>query len=123
MPFCKGDAGFVKESHNLVVIRAEFKKAAKMFFVISLFFFSPPDTPASPSGSDRKPRRFRLRSSRSGSKEESAAEREAPYSPKHCPVIEQEAPSVFKEQFVPPDLSIWDYFIAKVTPRILIMSR
>ncbi|XP_075875590.1 dmX-like protein 1 isoform X2 [Nelusetta ayraudi] len=75
----------------------------------------PSDTPASPSGSDRKPRRFRLRSSRSGSKEESAVEREAPYSPKHCPVIEQEAPSVFKEQFVPPDLSIWDYFIAKPT--------
>lgn len=41
-------------------------------------------------------------------------EREPPYSPKHCPVVEQEVPSVFKEQFVPPDLSIWDYLIAKV---------
>lgn len=36
-------------------------------------------------------------------------------SPKHhVPVVEQEAPSIFKEQFVPPELSIWDYFIAKV---------
>uniref|UniRef100_A0AAX7V4N3 RAVE complex protein Rav1 C-terminal domain-containing protein n=1 Tax=Astatotilapia calliptera TaxID=8154 RepID=A0AAX7V4N3_ASTCA len=32
----------------------------------------------------------------------------------HVPVVEQEAPSIFKEQFVPPELSIWDYFIAKV---------
>uniref|UniRef100_A0AAX7SXL3 RAVE complex protein Rav1 C-terminal domain-containing protein n=1 Tax=Astatotilapia calliptera TaxID=8154 RepID=A0AAX7SXL3_ASTCA len=31
----------------------------------------------------------------------------------HVPVVEQEAPSIFKEQFVPPELSIWDYFIAK----------
>lgn len=29
------------------------------------------------------------------------------------PVVEQEA-SIFKENFVPPELSIWDYFIAKV---------
>lgn len=115
--------GLYMKRHKWDVIRVEFKEAAmsKMFFVF--FFLSPPDTPASPSGSDRKPRRFRLRSSRSGSKEESAVEREAPYSPKHCPVVEQEAPSVFKEQFVPPDLSIWDYFIAKVIPRILIVSR
>uniref|UniRef100_A0AAX7URS3 RAVE complex protein Rav1 C-terminal domain-containing protein n=1 Tax=Astatotilapia calliptera TaxID=8154 RepID=A0AAX7URS3_ASTCA len=40
--------------------------------------------------------------------------REGPLSPKHhVPVVEQEAPSIFKEQFVPPELSIWDYFIAK----------
>ncbi|KAM4578772.1 dmX-like protein 1 isoform 1-T1 [Fundulus diaphanus] len=67
--------------------------------------------PTSPSGSDRKPRRFRLLSSRSGSREESGIEREGPSSPKI--VVEQEATSIFKEQFVPPELSIWDYFIAK----------
>uniref|UniRef100_I3KAT6 Dmx like 1 n=1 Tax=Oreochromis niloticus TaxID=8128 RepID=I3KAT6_ORENI len=42
------------------------------------------------------------------------SKREGPLSPKHhVPVVEQEAPSIFKEQFVPPELSIWDYFIAK----------
>ncbi|XP_069563830.1 dmX-like protein 1 isoform X1 [Brachyistius frenatus] len=69
--------------------------------------------PASPSGSDRKSRRFRLLSSRSGSKEESGIEREGPSSPKPGPIVEQEATSIFKERFVPPELSIWDYFIAK----------
>ncbi len=68
--------------------------------------------PASPSGSDRKSRRFRLLSSRSGSRDESGIEREGPCSPKL--VVEQEATSSFKERFVPPELSIWDYFIAKV---------
>lgn len=48
-------------------------------------------------------------------------ERETPYSPKHCPVVKQEAPSVFKEQFVPPDLSIWDYLITKVILRVFII--
>ncbi|XP_053277772.1 dmX-like protein 1 isoform X2 [Pleuronectes platessa] len=77
--------------------------------------YSPTRTPppASPSGSDRKSRRFRLRTSRSGSKEESGIEREGPSSPRHVPVVEQEAASIFKERFVPPELSIWDYFIAK----------
>ncbi|XP_047448756.1 dmX-like protein 1 [Mugil cephalus] len=71
--------------------------------------------PASPCGSDRKSRRFRLLSSRSASKDkdESGIEREGPSSPKHVPVVEQEAASIFKERFVPPELSIWDYFIAK----------
>ncbi|MEQ2298063.1 hypothetical protein AMECASPLE_001282, partial [Ameca splendens] len=67
--------------------------------------------PTSPSGSDRKPLRFRLLSSRSGSREESGIEREGPSCPRI--VVEQEATSVFKEQFVPPEISIWDYFIAK----------
>ncbi|XP_048835403.1 dmX-like protein 1 isoform X1 [Brienomyrus brachyistius] len=53
---------------------------------------------------DRKPRRFRLRSSQSASMESA----QGPPSP----VVEQEA-SIFKENFVPPELSIWDYFIAK----------
>uniref|UniRef100_A0A665TI97 Dmx like 1 n=1 Tax=Echeneis naucrates TaxID=173247 RepID=A0A665TI97_ECHNA len=69
--------------------------------------------PASPSGSDRKSRRFKLLSSRSGSREDSGTEREGPTSPKQVPVVEQEAASIFKERFVPPELSIWDYFIAK----------
>uniref|UniRef100_A0A672ISD4 Dmx like 1 n=1 Tax=Salarias fasciatus TaxID=181472 RepID=A0A672ISD4_SALFA len=41
---------------------------------------------------------------------------EGPSSPRHGPVVEQEAASVFKERFVPPELSIWDYFITKVIP-------
>ncbi|XP_041855596.1 dmX-like protein 1 isoform X2 [Melanotaenia boesemani] len=69
--------------------------------------------PGTPSGSDKKSRRFRLLSSRSGSREESGIEREGPSSPNHGAVVEQEAASIFKEKFVPPDLSIWDYFIAK----------
>lgn len=99
-----------------------FKETAGQHAFCCFCLFSPPDVLASPSGSDRKPRRFRLRSSRSGSKEEPSVEREAPYSPKHGPVVDQEAPSVFKEQFVPPDLSIWDYFIAKVFLSVLIMK-
>ncbi|KAM7391388.1 hypothetical protein PAMP_022082 [Pampus punctatissimus] len=74
---------------------------------------TPPPASPSTNGSDRKSRRFRLRSSRSGSREESAIERESPSSPKPGPVVEQEAASIFKERFVPPELSIWDYFIAK----------
>nr|XP_020449620.1 dmX-like protein 1 isoform X2 [Monopterus albus] len=70
-------------------------------------------SPASPSGSDWKSRRFRFRSSRSGSREESGIEPEGCSSPKHAPVVEQGATSTFKERFVPPELSIWDYFIAK----------
>ncbi|KAK7934261.1 hypothetical protein WMY93_005157 [Mugilogobius chulae] len=73
----------------------------------------PPGSPGI-NGSERKSRRFRLlSSSRSGSKEESSIEREGPPSPLFVPVVEREASSIFKEQFVPPDLSIWDYFIAK----------
>ncbi|XP_061623671.1 dmX-like protein 1 isoform X3 [Phyllopteryx taeniolatus] len=71
--------------------------------------------PASPGTdvSDKKPRLFRLLSSRSGSKEESGIEKEHPSSPKPEHVVDQEATSIFKECFVPPELSVWDYFIAK----------
>uniref|UniRef100_A0A3Q2XH75 Dmx like 1 n=1 Tax=Hippocampus comes TaxID=109280 RepID=A0A3Q2XH75_HIPCM len=48
-----------------------------------------------------------------GSKEESSTEKEPPSSPKPEPVVDHEAASIFKECFVPPELSIWDYFIAK----------
>lgn len=54
-----------------------------------------------------KQKRFRLHSSRSSSREVP----DNPVSP--SPIVEQEA-SIFKERFVPPELSIWDYFIAKV---------
>uniref|UniRef100_A0A4W5QS92 Dmx like 1 n=1 Tax=Hucho hucho TaxID=62062 RepID=A0A4W5QS92_9TELE len=67
----------------------------------------------SPSASeelDRKPRRFKLLSSSSSSR---SASREGPETPSPTsPVVEQET-SIFKEHFVPPELSIWDYFIAK----------
>ncbi|CAB1319344.1 unnamed protein product [Coregonus sp. 'balchen'] len=69
---------------------------------------SPAKSP--PAGSeelDRKPRRFKLLSS------SRSASREGPESPgPTSPVVEQET-SIFKEHFVPPELSIWDYFIAK----------
>uniref|UniRef100_A0A671UU96 Dmx like 1 n=1 Tax=Sparus aurata TaxID=8175 RepID=A0A671UU96_SPAAU len=48
-----------------------------------------------------------------GEKGLSGIDREGPSSPRPIPVVEQEATSIFKERFVPPDLSIWDYFIAK----------
>ncbi|XP_051508605.1 dmX-like protein 1 [Myxocyprinus asiaticus] len=66
------------------------------------------EKPSSPAVEDaeQKQRRFRLRSSRSNSREVP----DSPISPR--PVTEQET-SVFKERFVPPELSIWDYFIAK----------
>uniref|UniRef100_A0AAR2L8Q1 RAVE complex protein Rav1 C-terminal domain-containing protein n=1 Tax=Pygocentrus nattereri TaxID=42514 RepID=A0AAR2L8Q1_PYGNA len=57
---------------------------------------------------ERKQRRFRMLSSRSSSREVP----DSPASPSPSPIVEQEA-SVFKERFVPPELSIWDYFIAK----------
>ncbi|XP_066499855.1 dmX-like protein 1 isoform X2 [Hoplias malabaricus] len=63
---------------------------------------SPP--PAMAEDQERKQRRFRLRSSRSSS-------RDVPDSPA-SPIVEQET-STFKERFVPPELSIWDFFIAK----------
>ncbi|TSL10182.1 DmX-like protein 1 [Bagarius yarrelli] len=53
-----------------------------------------------------KQRHYRLRSSKSSSRELP----DSPVSP--GPIVEQE-PSIFKERFVPPELSIWDYFTAK----------
>ncbi|XP_051758739.1 dmX-like protein 1 isoform X2 [Ctenopharyngodon idella] len=66
------------------------------------------EKPSSPTVEDaeRKQRRFRLRSSRSSSREVP----DSPVSPR--PVMEPET-SICKERFVPPELSIWDYFIAK----------
>uniref|UniRef100_A0A8C7D6C8 Dmx like 1 n=1 Tax=Oncorhynchus kisutch TaxID=8019 RepID=A0A8C7D6C8_ONCKI len=57
---------------------------------------------------DRKPRRFKLLSSSPRSASREGPETSSPTSP----VVEQET-SIFKEHFVPPELSIWDYFIAK----------
>ncbi|XP_055025061.2 dmX-like protein 1 isoform X2 [Misgurnus anguillicaudatus] len=53
-----------------------------------------------------KQRRSRLHSSSSNSRDIP----DSPLSPR--PVTEQ-ATSVFRERFIPPELSIWDYFIAK----------
>ncbi|XP_017577320.2 dmX-like protein 1 isoform X1 [Pygocentrus nattereri] len=64
--------------------------------------------PAMAENQERKQRRFRMLSSRSSSREVP----DSPASPSPSPIVEQEA-SVFKERFVPPELSIWDYFIAK----------
>lgn len=99
----------------IVIFRVGACIVSKLYQCNKHFFV---DTPASPSGSDRKPRRFRLLSSRSGSREESGIEREGPTIPNYCPVVEQEASPIFKERFVPPDLSIWDYFITKVIQNI-----
>lgn len=63
--------------------------------------------PAKMEDQEWKQKRFRLPSSRSSSREVP----DSPVSPQ--PIVEQEASS-FKEHFVPPELSIWDYFIAKV---------
>ncbi|XP_060787870.1 dmX-like protein 1 isoform X2 [Neoarius graeffei] len=62
--------------------------------------------PAKMEDQEWKQKRFRLPSSRSSSREVP----DSPVSPQ--PIVEQEASS-FKEHFVPPELSIWDYFIAK----------
>ncbi|XP_061881524.1 dmX-like protein 1 isoform X3 [Entelurus aequoreus] len=74
---------------------------------------TPPPVSPGVDTTERKTRRFRLLSSRSASREESSTERDPPSSPKAEPVVDQEATSIFKECFVPPKLSIWDYFIAK----------
>ncbi|CAG09601.1 unnamed protein product, partial [Tetraodon nigroviridis] len=73
----------------------------------------PPGTPASPGSSDRTSKRFRLLSSRSGSRGESGIEEEGPSSPKSQPAVEQEATTILKERFIHPDLSIWDYLVTK----------
>lgn len=68
-----------------------------------------PQKPGSPSVEDaeRRQRRFRLPSSRSNSRETP----DSPLSPR--PSATEPETSVIKERFVPPELSIWDYFIAK----------
>ncbi|XP_016409972.1 dmX-like protein 1, partial [Sinocyclocheilus rhinocerous] len=58
-------------------------------------------------GVERKQRRSRLSSSRSNSREVP----DSPVSPR--PVVMEPETSICKERFVPPELSIWDYFIAK----------
>ncbi|XP_066567407.1 dmX-like protein 1 isoform X2 [Amia ocellicauda] len=55
-------------------------------------------------GQDRNRKNFKFLSTKGSS-------RESLQSPT-SPVVDQEMP-VFKEKFVPPELSIWDYFIAK----------
>ncbi|KAJ8285262.1 hypothetical protein GJAV_G00024780 [Gymnothorax javanicus] len=62
---------------------------------------------SSQEDSDRKSRRFRLLSSPQGQS------RESPQTPPLSPIVVEQEASIFKEEFVPPELSIWDYFIAK----------
>ncbi|XP_064153309.1 dmX-like protein 1 isoform X1 [Anguilla rostrata] len=62
---------------------------------------------SSPGESERTQRRNKPLSSSARSQS-----REDPLTPPPSPVVQQE-PSIFKEEFVPPELSIWDYFIAK----------
>ncbi|TRY64794.1 hypothetical protein DNTS_004401 [Danionella cerebrum] len=59
-------------------------------------------TPPSGGDSECKPQRFRLRSSRSNSRENP----DSPPSPK------PQTPGV-KEHFLPPEISIWEYFLSK----------
>ncbi|XP_067839111.1 dmX-like protein 1 isoform X6 [Heptranchias perlo] len=60
-----------------------------------------------PSSDDKHHSRFKRMTSRAVSRESKAASHSPP-----SPVINQEIP-VYKEKFIPPELSIWDYFIAK----------
>ncbi|KAG5841429.1 hypothetical protein ANANG_G00199420 [Anguilla anguilla] len=66
-----------------------------------------PQVASSPGESERTQRRNKPLSSSTRSQS-----REDPLTPPPSPVVQQE-PSIFKEEFVPPELSIWDYFIAK----------
>ncbi|KFW11936.1 DmX-like 1, partial [Eurypyga helias] len=54
---------------------------------------------------EKQQKRYRLSSKTSP--------KESPQLP-GLPLVDQESPS-YKERFIPPELSIWDYFIAKVT--------
>ncbi|XP_067839109.1 dmX-like protein 1 isoform X4 [Heptranchias perlo] len=66
-----------------------------------------PVTVVAPSSDDKHHSRFKRMTSRAVSRESKAASHSPP-----SPVINQEIP-VYKEKFIPPELSIWDYFIAK----------
>ncbi|KAM9810580.1 dmX-like protein 1 [Neosynchiropus ocellatus] len=74
---------------------------------------TPLASPNIEDSSDRKTRRFRLLRSRSRSRDEPMPEKLSPSSPRSEPVVNRQATSIFKECFVPPELSVWDYFIAK----------
>uniref|UniRef100_A0A4W3JQR7 Dmx like 1 n=1 Tax=Callorhinchus milii TaxID=7868 RepID=A0A4W3JQR7_CALMI len=70
-----------------------------------------PDSPASAAvvaapPEDKRHSRFKLLTSQSESREFKAPEVSA------SPIVNQELPN-YKEKFIPPELSIWDYFIAK----------
>ncbi|PKU43351.1 hypothetical protein llap_6353 [Limosa lapponica baueri] len=65
---------------------------------------TPNTSPAQwPDDGEKQQKRYRL-SSKTSTKESSQSPA--------LPLVEQESPS-YKERFIPPELSIWDYFIAK----------
>nr|XP_033784929.1 dmX-like protein 1 isoform X1 [Geotrypetes seraphini] len=86
--------------HQVVVFSMECVGFSKTLTAINTH--SPTSPAASPSEDDRQ-KQFRI-SSEILSKETQQQS--------VSPVIEQE-PSAFREKFIPPELSIWDYFIAK----------
>uniref|UniRef100_A0A8C3C4Y2 Dmx like 1 n=1 Tax=Cairina moschata TaxID=8855 RepID=A0A8C3C4Y2_CAIMO len=63
----------------------------------------PPISPTKPYDGEKQQKRFKLSSKTSP--------KESAQSPA-LPLVDQESPSD-KERFIPPELSIWDYFIAK----------
>lgn len=71
----------------------------------------PPPTPPA-EDVDRQRRRFNMRMLVPG-----RPVKETPATPPPVPV---ERPT-YKEKFIPPELSMWDYFVAKVRPRQLII--
>uniref|UniRef100_A0A8C6VBG8 Dmx like 1 n=1 Tax=Naja naja TaxID=35670 RepID=A0A8C6VBG8_NAJNA len=73
----------------------------KMWFAV--FGGGKPQTSSPIDDGEKQNKRFRL-TSKSSSKENS---------PSILPGKEQDT-SIYKEKFIPPELSIWDYFIAKV---------
>lgn len=84
---------FTDDNLHLFDVSLSYKVECGFFFVAS----SPIDD------GEKQNKRFRL-TSKSSSKENS---------PTTLPGKEQEC-SIYKEKFIPPELSIWDYFIAKV---------
>lgn len=71
---------------------------------VSVYFFISVACPSVDDG-EKQHKRFRL-SSKSSPKEN--------LHPTTLPLVEQDT-SNYREKFIPPELSIWDYFIAKVT--------
>ncbi|XP_066470085.1 dmX-like protein 1 [Tiliqua scincoides] len=90
--------------HQVVVFSMECVGFTKSLTAISTH--SPTKLAASSPGDDseKQQKRFRLSSKQSSSSKES--------SQTTFPLTEQDSPN-YKEKFIPPELSIWDYFIAK----------
>nr|XP_028604422.1 dmX-like protein 1 isoform X3 [Podarcis muralis] len=88
--------------HQVVVFSMECVGFTKSLTAISTHSPTKP-TASSPLDDGEKQQKFLRMSSKSSLKETSQTT---------LPSIEQDAPN-YKEKFIPPELSIWDYFIAK----------